>query len=232
MSSANYPEPVPAATQLAVMPFLAAVHGALTRGGEVSKLRVTVHRTMSREGKGYLQQSCPYFPLGDPSDWRRTVGRMFPVTQGVIGKAYEKRLIMRTKHFDDPKAFLGKLQESMDRVGETRQLDEVGKAWLAVPFLGQATEVVLILFAECNEINFFARDERVIEVAEMCKGFCQLFDVLQKSPFPNLRNFPLEAAEPVAANRTIYELVQETVDHIAPPKFEDVSSFNYEASVA
>ena len=54
------PEPVPPASQLAVLPFLAAVDGYLREDGEVPGLRITVHRAMSREGHGYLQQVCAY----------------------------------------------------------------------------------------------------------------------------------------------------------------------------
>jgi hypothetical protein len=54
------PEPVPPASQLTVLPFLAAVDGYLRDDGDVPGLRITVHRAMSREGKGYLQQVCAY----------------------------------------------------------------------------------------------------------------------------------------------------------------------------
>ena len=54
------PEPVPPASQLAVLPFLAAVDGYLREDEDVPDLRITVHRAMSREGRGYLQQVCAY----------------------------------------------------------------------------------------------------------------------------------------------------------------------------
>ena len=50
------PEPVPLVSQLAVLPFLSGVDGLLRENGEVAGLRITVHRVMSREGQGYLQQ--------------------------------------------------------------------------------------------------------------------------------------------------------------------------------
>ena len=63
----EYPEPVPAATQLAVLPFTAAVAGFLQAGTPDPNLRVTMHRTMAREGRGYLQQLCAYLgPIVGP----------------------------------------------------------------------------------------------------------------------------------------------------------------------
>jgi len=53
-------EPVPAMSQLAVLPFLSAVEGFLKGGKDVPRLRLTIHRVMSRMNLGYLQQVCPY----------------------------------------------------------------------------------------------------------------------------------------------------------------------------
>jgi hypothetical protein len=70
------PEPVPPASQLAVLPFLAAVDGYLREDEDVPDLRITVHRAMSREGRGYLQQVCAYLRQ-DGGDWRRKGGPYF-----------------------------------------------------------------------------------------------------------------------------------------------------------
>ena len=56
----RHPEPVPPASQLAVLPFLAAVDGFLRKEAKQPGLRITLHRAMSREGEGYLQQVCGY----------------------------------------------------------------------------------------------------------------------------------------------------------------------------
>jgi hypothetical protein len=56
-------------------------------------------------------------------------------------------------------------------------------------------------------------------------------DWLQRDPFENLRNFPLEKGAPVRGVGGVYG-VQESLDGIKPPKFTAVPSFNYEAAAA
>jgi hypothetical protein len=225
------PEPVPPASQLAILPFVAAVDGFLRDGVDVPGLRLTVHRTMSREGNGYLQQACAYLRDGEP-DWRGKVGRLFPVTEGIIGAAYDKCRIWRTKKYGTLDELRVDLQQSMRDTGDNRTLEDVALSYLAIPFLGPQEQVVLILYADCNEFNFFADDDRVRRVTAMCHGFCRLFDWLQKEPVPNLRNFPLMKGRPFAEQPSVYPLIQEPLDSIPPPRFNVVPSFNYEAAAA
>jgi hypothetical protein len=225
------PEPVPSASQLAVLPFAAAVEGFLRGDGNPDRLRITVHRTMSREGNGYLQQACAYLPSQD-GDWRTKVGRLFPVTEGIMGAAFENRLVWRTKHYPDRETLLVDLQASMRQTGDTRRTDNVGLSYFAIPFVGPTNEVVLILYGECYTLNFFADDARLQRLTAMCYGLCGLFDWLQRDPFPNLRNFPLQAGQLIKGQRTVYPRIQEPVPSISPPRFEQVDSFNYEASAA
>jgi hypothetical protein len=216
------PEPVPAASQLALLPFLAGVDGYLRAGGDIPDLRITFHRTMSRENRGYLQQACAYVKQ-EGVDWKGKVGRMFAVDTGIIGAAYGSGQIWRTKGFADESLLAAALKKDDLKVG--------ARSWLSVPFLGAQNQVVLILFAECNEFNFFADDSRVGHVVAMGRGFCRLFDSLQKEPFENLRNFPLLEGKPVSGVGGVFS-VQEALTSIAPPRFAEVPSFNYEASAA
>jgi hypothetical protein len=218
------PEPVPPASQLAVLPFLAAIDGYLREDGDVPGLRITVHRAMSREGRGYLQQVCAYLREAG-GDWRGKVGRFFAVDTGIIGAAYEDGRVWRTKRFQD-----------VDELNEALAKDEilpeaVARSWLAVPFLGPQDQVVLILYADCLQLNFFADDARAKRIVAMSKGFCRLLDWLQRDPFENLRNFPLQKGEPVRGAGGLYNC-QESVDSIDPPRFAEVPSFNYEAAAA
>lgn len=225
------PEPVPPASQLALLPFVAAVDGLL-RGDNSSNLKITVHRAISRQGKGYLQQVCAY--LNEEGADGRGVGRVFPVDEGVIGAAFGNRLIWRTKAYTSNAEFEKDLRVSLPASGDNRTPAEVEWSYLAIPFLGPRDQVVLILYAACTELNFFADDDRVRHVATMCNGFCRLFDWLEKSdPFPNLRNFPLEPGEPITgSDRTVYAGIQESLDWLEPPRFKHVPSFNYETSAA
>jgi hypothetical protein len=218
------PEPVPPASQLAVLPFLAAVDGYLREDGEVPGLRITVHRAMSREGHGYLQQVCACLREGG-GDWQGKVGRFFAVDTGIIGAAYGNGKVWRTRRFRDVNELNGALTK--DGISP----EAVAQSWLAVPFLGPQDQVVLILYADCTQLNFFADDARAKRVVAMSKGFCRLLDWLQRDPFENLRNFPLQKGEPVRGVGGLYSC-QESVDSLDPPKFTEIPSFNYEAAAA
>jgi hypothetical protein len=225
------PEPVPPASQLAVLPFLAAIAGFLTEAGDVPGLRITMHRAMTREGDGYLQQVCGYVN-NDGADWRGKVGRTFPVNEGIMGAAYGNGRIWRTKSFASANELVAHIAKDVKKTGDHRDPTAVELSYLAVPLLGPLGQPVLILYAACKELNFFADNDRIRRIAAMCNGFCRLFDWLQRDPFPNLRNFPLQKGQPVSGDRTVYESIQESVETVEPPRFKEVPSFNYEAAVA
>lgn len=226
------PEPVPAASQLAVMPFLAAVDGYLRREHKVEGLRITMHRAVNREGQIYLQQVCGYVGA-DGLDWKGKVGRTFPVSEGIMGAAFKSKRIWRTKMLPTISRVRELLAADIEATKDGRDPMKVELSFLAVPFLGPEDEPVLILYAGCGELNFFANDERVAGVAAMGAGFCRMFDWLQNAkPFLNLRNFPLQKGQLVEGEPTVYRSVQEAIESIAPPKFRSVPSFNYEAAAA
>ncbi len=226
------PEPVPAASQLAVMPFLAAVDGFLSRDHRVPRMRMTMHRAVNREGQIYLQQLCGYVG-GEGIDWQGKVGRTFPVSTGIMGAAFKTRRIWRTKMFPSETRVRELLAADINVTKDGRDPQTVELSFLAIPFLGPEDEPVLILYAACWELNFFADTERVASVAAMGRGFCQMFDWLQNTkPFLNLRNFPLQKGRPVEEMPTVYASVQEPVENIPPPKFRSLVSFNYEAAAA
>jgi hypothetical protein len=214
---ANYPEPVPPASQMAVLPFLSAIEGLLS-ASPVENLRLTIHRVMNREGQEFLQQVCPYLPLNDAS--KATSGRTFSVNEGIMGAAYESRKLYRTRYHETEAA----LQEAMQ--GDVAK----AKSWIAMPLLGPEDQVVLIFFAECNTLNYFADDGRVHQIVAMANGFCRLHDYLQSSPFANLRNFPLQKGKPNRDGGGVFG-VQEPMD-LNLPKFRSLTSFNYEAAAA
>jgi hypothetical protein len=91
---------------------------------------------------------------------------------------------------------------------------------------------VLILYADCDELKFFANNKRVEHVTAMGDGVCRLFDQSQKEPFLNLRSFPMQKGRRVKGKPTVYASVQEPFLSAPPPKFRIVPSFNYEAAAA
>jgi hypothetical protein len=222
MEKTNHPEPVPPASQLAVLPFLAAVQGFLA-ASPVADLRLTIHRVMYREGQEFLQQVCPYLPLTEST--KASGGRIFPVDTGIMGASYEHKKLFRTRHFETDQALQDALRNDVDLKDAN-----VKKSWIAIPFLGPDDQIVLILFADCNTLNFFADNDRVKQVVAMSNGFCRLHDYLQDSPFTNLRNFPLQKGQPNREGRGAYS-VQQPVE-LDLPKFRNLTSFNYEAAAA
>lgn len=147
-----------------MLPFLAAVDGYLREDGDVPGLRITVQRAMSRKGRGYLQQVCAYLREAG-GDWRGKVGRFFAVDTGIIGAAYENGRVWRTKRFQD-------VDELNEALAKDKILPEaVARSWLAVPFLGPQDQVVLILYADCLQLNFFADDARAKRIVAMSRGF-------------------------------------------------------------
>ena len=225
------PEPVPAASQLAVMPFLAAVDGFLSRDQKVPEMRMTMHRAVNREGQIYLQQLCGYVG-GEGLDWQGKVGRTFPASEEIMGAAFKTRRIWRTKRFPSVAQYRELVAADIRDTKDGRDPNKVELSFLGIPFLGPEDEPVLILYAGCGELNFFADDERVASVVAMGRGFCRMFDWLQKRPFLNLRNFPFQKGLPVEGEPTVYRRVQEPVENIPPPRFTAVPSFNYEAAAA
>ena len=168
---------------------------------------------------------CP-FPAWE-TDPYAGVGRLWHINFGIIGMAYGKRAISRTKKFADETSLRVSLQKDMDTVGDTGKIKQL--SWLAIPFLGASGTPVLILFADSFKFNFFAEDARIKAVVDMCWGFCQLIDGLEEKPFPRLRNFPLRPGDMVEGPPSVYSSVQEELAGWPLPKFQRLESFNYDA---
>jgi hypothetical protein len=198
---------------------------------DVDRLRITMHRAVNREDQLYLQQTCGYI-RSEGLEWRGKVGRTFKVSEGIMGAAFKTRRIWRTKMFPTIGQLRACLAGDIEKTKDDVDPATVEISFLAVPFLGPRDEPVLILYADCNELNFFADDRRVATVVAMSLGFCRLFDFLQSEPFLNLRNFPLQRGQPVEGEPTVYASVQESLSAIDPPRFKAVPSFNYEAAAA
>lgn len=218
-------EPVPAATQLALVAFNSAIDGYLRGSGTVEGLRTTIHRTMSRNGKEYLQQACAYAPMNQ--DWKKQVGRVFPVTVGILGAAYSTGRLWRTRKFEDVSSLKEALAQDMSATGDSRSVDEVGLSYLAIPFVGPTSSPVLILYSECKTFNFFAEESRVKSVAAICESFCCTFDWIEKEKTLGIRNYPLGIGNPHIETPTLYGTVQEELS-LTPPRFSAIEIFNFD----
>jgi hypothetical protein len=218
---------VPPASSFAAISFAASVEGYARSVGGGDTLRVVMHRLMSFEGQDYFQQLSWYLgPKPDP----KGAGRIFEVSTGVIGEAWLKKKILRTRSYSDDAEFMDALQKSMNETGDTRSISAVALSYLAVPILGPDGDAVLVLYADNRHRNFFADDVNVKTIVAMSEGFCRAFDDLEENPLPHLRNYPVARAEPALGARGVYRHIQEELDDPRPPQFKRVSSFNYEFS--
>ena len=225
----SHPEPIPGATQLAALPFLSAVEGYLRREMPPGSLRLTLHRVMSRNSEGYLQQVSPY--VGTTPYKPASAGRVFPVTQGIIGRAYKTKKAARTRKYDNEVALLADIKNDMHETGDRRDINDVATTYVAIPLLFGASDVVAILYAEAKQFNLFANDELVLDIMALCDGFCRVLDELTISPLGGIKNFRLEQGKPITEPETVYPRVQETIDLRPVPSFQKLRSFNFEVAV-
>jgi hypothetical protein len=224
MSNMNYGwEPVASSTQVAIIPFIAAVEGYLAQASRAKALRVTLHRVINREDKEYLQQACNYFGSGHEGK-EDASGRIFATDFKMIGAAFRSKSIWRTRSYSDNH----KLNAEIAAVDD-RPIDNLPISYLSIPFLSKRNRVVAIFFAECFTFNFFSDDKTIRDVVAMCEGFCRLIDSLEKSPLSGVRNFPFPIPTSPAPKSGIpaYQGVHENLlSTISPPRFKTVTSLN------
>lgn len=219
------PEPVPPASQLCALPFAAGVAGYLTDALGLANSRVTLHRIMTRDEDAYLQQICSY--AGSDFEHSRA-GRLFAVTEGIIGKAFSERAIVRTRHFDAENEWWSAYKADRVEVNDTTEAFRQVVSYLAVPFLAPAEDaVVCVLYAEAGGFNVFSQSDKLRVVIGMCEGYCRMLDALIGSPLPRVRNYPLPAGKPVCRTVNAYPRLQETVAEPRPPRFRFLRSFNF-----
>ena len=187
-----------------------------------------MHRVMAREKHRYIQQICTY--VGSGSYDQRSAGRLFPAGTGLMGKALSAKRVLRTKPFDSVELLDEALSQDLVDTGSTKKLSEVGKSFLAVPFIGSDERVVLVLYADTKTFGFFADNKHVQDVVDMCDGFRELLDWISKEqPFQNLRNFLTPEMELKASPDTAFpQLYDEYL--VEPPQFSNLSSFNFEST--
>jgi hypothetical protein len=219
------PEPVPYASQLAVLPFIATI-AAFIRERDGGQFRTTVHRIATQGGSAYFQQLCAYLGNHKDHEDQTKAGRLLPVTEGIIGYCYEHKKLARTKHFSSEREFLDARKVDMDRNKESGDVSIA--SYLAIPFIGREGELALVLYAECNRFNFFANDEIVKTINTMCTAYAALLDWLCESDaLPSFQNFPLEPGTPLKRKPTVYRSVQQLMD-LHAPTFRKLAAFNFE----
>lgn len=227
----EHPEPVPPVSQLCALSFVSGVTGYLVDTLSLPEVRVTLHRSMTRDGKGYLQQLCAYGPVEASLD-HRAAGRMFTVTTGIMGKAYADLRVVRTRRYASEKDWRAHHRADCEKLGEVSTPEDRIRSYLAVPFLAPSGGTcVCVLYVEVSALNAFVEGNSLQGVMGMCHGFRRLLDGLDSSPLPKVRNYPLPQGEPFRAQQTVYPRLQEALDNLAPPQFEHLPSLNLAPSL-
>jgi len=227
ISSKENPEPVPAATQLLGVTFLSGVDGYLRRHTAIdAQLRITLHRIMTRDSFSYLQQLCSYVSDAKPNPAK--VGRLIPVTEGIVGRAYAKKSVVRTRFYQSEEALNADLDSDMRDTKDDSPRSAVAESYLAIPMLNKRGDVSTIFYGDAKIFNLFANDEIVKDIVAMCSGFCRTVDELVRSPISGFQNFPLEFGIPVKEMDTVYPRLQEVFLVDSLPRYSDVTSFNFE----
>jgi hypothetical protein len=218
-------EPVPAATQIIVLPFLAALEGYIQGVRKDPDFRATVHRTMVRGNQQYLQQVTSYVGTQHTG-----VGRTFHTNTGIIGATYHKAKIYRTKPYSEESALLADIALDQRENGESVS-SKIPRSYMSVPFIGVSGRPILVLYVDSTVFNRFADDVLVRGVVSMCQGFARFITTLQRSPIGQIKNFPLVEARDAVGTPTIYKRVQEGLDWEVP-SIAPIASFNFESSAA
>lgn len=200
-------EPVPDLSKLMALSFLAGISGAL-RAEEAVAVRLTLHRVMTRGPSAYLQQICPYLPTSRFKE--SDAGRIFSVDEGIMGEAYSTCSIWRTKYYSSPDVFEGDLISARMAVGESADLPKA-RSWLAIPFIGQDGEPVMILFAESERFNFFSSDDIVHGIIDACNGFSEFLNLMNHDGPDIAKNYPLDKGIPAKGKKTVYRGIHEKI---------------------
>jgi hypothetical protein len=235
-------ERVPEATQLLVLPFLAAVSGLLDNRASGAGYRVTLHRTMCRGDQIYLQQVVNYF--SSDAGKIRGSGRIFPVDTGIIGAAFQSRKLHRTSKFKSDEALVEALKADLQSTNDSTILDDVAYSYFALPFLEAAGRdeqqdadgdrfPIIILFAECFRQNIFSDDALAAELCVMCTHYAATLDRLADSPLERVRNFPFsinEGKTVLANGRPFPKLngIPDSDDKYKPPLLKVLKSLNFD----
>jgi hypothetical protein len=235
-------ERVPEATQLLVLPFLAAVSGLLESRASGAGYRVTLHRTMCRGDQIYLQQVVNYF--SSDAGKIRGSGRIFAVDTGIIGAAFQSRKLHRTSKFKSDEALVEALKADLQSTNDSRNSDEVPYSYFALPFLeapgknerrdaGGDGLPLIILFAECFRQNIFSDDALAADLCVMCTHYAATLDRLADSPLERVRNFPfsISEGETVLANDQPFPKLNGTPDsddEYKPPLLKVLKSLNFD----
>lgn len=233
-------EDIAETTQLLVIPFLAGIAGILSVWGKQTGYRVTLHRTMCRHDKVYLQQTVNYIASSKSAE--RGSGRIFPVDRGIIGAAFRSQKMHHTAQFASDGELVASLGEDMRRSGDERQIEDVAYSYLAIPFLGTPESItpceendklvpLAVLYAECYKENIFSDRALLRLLSAQCKQFSEQLDRIDGAILSHIRNFsyPIYDKSLELSGDSPYEKLNSIPDlDYTPPVFRNLKSINFQ----
>ncbi|WP_454773173.1 hypothetical protein [Janthinobacterium tructae] len=233
-------EDIAETTQLLVIPFLAGIAGILSVWGRQTGYRVTLHRTMCRHDKVYLQQTVNY--IASSKEAERGSGRIFPVDRGIIGAAFRSQKMHHTAQFSSDEALVAALGEDMRGSGDERLIDDVAYSYLAIPFLGRPDSVtpskdndklvpLAVLYAECYKENIFSDSALLRLLSAQCNQFSEQLDRIEGATLSHIRNFsyPIYDKSLELSGDSPYVKLNSIPDlDYTPPVFRNLKSINFQ----
>jgi hypothetical protein len=186
---------VPPATVAASSAFVSALAPVFsTRGG---RYRATLHRVvgMHAVNEVHLQQIAHYHgPRAAAESADRVVGRLFKITDAVIGLAARSRRVLTTQPLGRPEGECKDLLRKDMRLlngdsWDPKKMDDEVSALFACPLIhlsdgaddpAKAGKVVAVLFADSTEVAAFGEDT-VTQIVAACEEFGRYLERIAKS---------------------------------------------------
>ena len=158
--------------------FLSAIQGVISSWTSRNKLeaeyRITMHRLNSYNGEYYFQQMTEYFQNQGAKTKKKTIGRLFPLSQGVVGLAMRSctPFYLLTKNNSTGMLF------NFDKI-HARKLNPGTSSFLIIPVLPKTINVGnMCFYLDTNKSELVEDLEIRSTIYGMLKGFAEHISVL------------------------------------------------------
>jgi hypothetical protein len=148
---------------------------------EEKKFRVTLHRLARFNGSDHFQQITPY---GGTAEDQGGLGRIFPVSGGIVGLACRTGKLV-VCHKEDEESFRRIWELTRFSDIHARKIQPYVDALVACPFFapsdnGSPDHVIAVLFADAAQRDFF--DDDVLQtISAACGGFVKNVERLHET---------------------------------------------------
>ncbi len=149
-----------------------ATAGITNAERDKGKLRLTIHRVVAggkRDPPEELEQMLSY--VGGPGN---AAGRRFSIRSGIIGKAARRAsALVAQRENRDYDGFVGELvRDWAYPEHDARRLSPDRHAWMAVPIIGTAKEVLAVVYLDSSDPGFFTDAVQDL-ILSGCRGIAE-----------------------------------------------------------